>query len=196
MKKLVLLLMLLAGCSIIQEDDGLWSLYTIKQNRHWATPYEIRTGMTSTVRFQFKFHEDTRYENLGEGFESDWNKLGYIYDGIHPHTNNAVTFVWKWMDGDNDRVLWLGWYGYKDGVSPQENHEYKQAIGIIEPGKFYNAEIRLGDPVVMVVDGVEYITTLSIDHGVMLPPYFGGQATAPHDMRITLIVEKDESKKD
>lgn len=189
MKKLILLLTIIAGCSIIHEDDAIWRGYWIKEGHHWATPFDMRTNLSGTVRFSFIIHPNTEYPNLGPGLESDWNKLGYIYDGLHPHTANAVTFVWKWMDGDDGRVLWIGWYGYKDGVSPQENHDYKQAIGIIRAGERYEAEIRLGDPVIFVFEGVEYITPLSLDGGRILPPYFGGQATAPHDMHITLIYE-------
>jgi hypothetical protein len=93
------------------------------------------------------------------------------------------------MDGEKGRVLWLGWYGYKNGVSPQENKQLKHEIGIINAGQRYSAEIRCGDPVVFVFEGVEYVTPLSLEGGRILPPYFGGQATAPHDMHITLIYE-------
>jgi hypothetical protein len=161
--------------------------YQFQTGQHFAKPYLVHP-VSGAVTYDFCIHADTYYEVLPYGEEGDWNKMGYIYEGIHPHLDNSFTLVWKWEGIPPDRQLKIGWYGWQriQGrmVNPQQKTSQCDVIGTIQSDTWYQVTIYLGD-VVIEFNGNRIETTLRCDGKFWLPPYFGGQATSPNNGHIS-----------
>ena len=158
--------------------------YQFRPGKHFARPFRlIRVG--KLVHFDFLISSGTYHDRLPDGQEGDWNKLGYIFSGIHPHVGNSVTLVWKWEDRGGGRKLYLGWYGWQKSKSPTLTGHWSKGVEI-EPDKWYSVTIDTSYYVTINIDGVQWETTLECKAMWMIGPYFGGQATSPGYGRIEM----------
>lgn len=159
--------------------------YQFHPGKHFARPFHIRR-VKSPVVFDFSIGSDTYYDRLPDGQEGDWNKLGYIFSGIHPHIGNSVTLVWKWENRGEKRKLYLGWYGWQNSKSPTITGHWSRGVEI-EPDKWYHVTIDTSNYVTILIDGVKWETTLECKARWMIGPYFGGQATSPNTGHIRFM---------
>jgi hypothetical protein len=177
----LIIFLVIFGCTRTEPDFT----YTIHRGDHFASP-----GMAGydgdTLRRLVTFDESCQYDESSQGFPG-WNKVGYWYCLPHPHIGKGgVTFVWRCISGQ----LTLGWYGWKDGVSPMDtgwDGSQFGLIGPVDPGREYLLEIVSGDSIEFRVDGIGVKTGFSFRPKSCLPPHFGGQETAPHEMKLKIV---------
>ena len=156
--------------------------YKIKKGKHDAgfdfAPFYGKTVSKYEVIFTssciYDLHDEDQY---------DINKLfglSYLY-----HHNNSARFGWR---STGDRIE-ISAYCYINGK------RYFEDICLIETGRMYSMELRnTGDYYEFKVANSEGILNLCLKIkkpktsklGYKLFPYFGGNKTAPHDMKILM----------
>lgn len=113
-------------------------IFRIKAGRHAANNrlrWRILRG--NVLRFRFRFLEGYDYEP--SQVLNGWSKLfGIGSPLIH---RNSCRIVWR----NTEKGLRAGIYIYNKGVSPQENTRFKQDIGEIVPGAWYEVNIIRGE---------------------------------------------------
>ena len=160
------------------------NIYLIKAGNHDIDGHRsIARKRIDTLRFSFSFDSTAIYRTKSPQNQGDINKLYGLSDCEDHHHTNSARFGWRWT-GENLEVLA---YCYLNG-------ERKWAlIDVVELNDLNNAAIFFSDQ--------QYIfklndTTLSMPRscsaraiGYQLYPYFGGDETAPQDIRI--FIEDD-----
>lgn len=133
--------------------------------------------------------------DIGRADQADVNKLFGI--GYFPHHHkNSVRFGWRYNPDFTDSMEIMA-YWYDDG------ERMMRSMGFVDIGKQYTYEMwvlrGVGSPLhhLKVSGGgkskahylhQEVLLDNPCDIGYLLRPYFGGNQTAPHDMKI--IMEK------
>jgi hypothetical protein len=183
MKKLVIILMVLMGCERMVYDPPID--YVIHRGQHFAFPYAILPYAEKSLLMRVVFTESCLYDESAQQYPG-WNKVGYWFRGLHPHTGDGVTFVWRCIEGQ----LTLGWYGWVNGISPMEagmNTDQNGVLCEIDPNRTYLLEIIQGDSIEFVVHGIARVKTkFGFNLDKRIGPYFGGLETAPHTMVIQI----------
>lgn len=136
------------------------------------------------------FDRSCYYNTLPEGEEGDWNKVGY-WGRIWPWWD-GVNFGWRWVNLGGQRAFQMGWYIHDN--SPQ--HESGLMDSYVPPPdwKEIRAETyirKFGKDTAFVLNiedrGMETaLVPKRIDGNWLTAPFFGGQAVAPHDIRIKI----------
>jgi hypothetical protein len=155
-------------------------VYTIKQGRHYADRNAYKKVSANQLRFAVTFDSSAIYTTTDPGNQGDINKLYGLSDCGSDHHTNSARFGWRWYGGK----LELHAYSYI-------NQERKSAyIGDIALGKATVCEIKLeDDKYVFTADGRSVSLPRLCNgagEGYQLYPYFGGDETAPHDVKITI----------
>lgn len=163
-----------------------WIPYLIKKGRHYSTntnslfrfPWKFAFA-PHTLRFSAMFGEGTNTL----GLEDDINKLYGMTFGFDPHWR-SMRIGWRY-EGNDMFQLFIYWY--EDG-----RRKYKpiMKVGLLEQVDF-NIFHNNKDKVIVevkckkqtVVDSVQ-MSKESVWLRFLLTPYFGGNITAPCDMRI------------
>lgn len=168
--------------------------YTIKKGNHFASPYNIKWHKGDTLRYRATFDRRCYYDTLPEGQEGDWNKLGYWFH-LHPWYK-GVCHVWRWVNIDGKRVFQIGYYWHDkswkySGSGVLLTMAYDTPQNPFPLRIIVRCEINIMPEIVMFGASIgEYESYYPISMTARLtclqPPYFGGQATAPHDMGVTI----------
>lgn len=151
-------------------------IFTIPAGKHSSRPkrFKLWFGKRNWT-WKCKFDSSSQYTPDAEG---DTNKL--IGVGFLPgHHKCSVRIGWRWVGGKVE----LSSYTYVDGK------RLIQHISYVMPGQEFTAEIGLyGKQFLVCIDGICVGTiagrTPWFSYGLW--PYFGGQATAPHEMKISI----------
>lgn len=167
--------------------------YLIKKNQHYALPLQLlrKASQVSIVSERkmsaiVSFDESCRY-GIGKD-QSDINKLFGFSLGMH-HTN-SIRVGWRWFCDE----LQLCTYIYEKGVRLQEkvlctcdfHKEYKIDVKLwIVDNEYFACFFVDGSPVV----SQKIATKVKKYVSYPLSLYFGGNCTAPHDMRIEMNIE-------
>jgi hypothetical protein len=134
----------------------------------------LSRSITRTVTFT----PSCRYD-IGED-QSDWNKLFGV--GFFPHHHrNSYRFAWRY-DPEYD-VIQIGAYWYFKG---ERRASVIDVVGINKP---VNLKLYYdGDYIAFEIEGKVAckINSYWPVIGYKLGPYFGGNKTAPHDMKIEI----------
>lgn len=153
--------------------------YTIRKGNHFAEGTSFREIHRPELRFQVVFDSSAMYKNIKPENQHDVNKLyGFSDCGSHHHENSA-RFGWLW----NGRSVEIHAYWYNDSVRHNQfldTVSLEQAIELslkVLPG-YYRFEIKN-----KIHLFPRHCNSNSIE-GYRLYPYFGGDETAPHDIRI------------
>lgn len=182
MKKLTPFVLLLGlavtGLSCEETIDGMMEKYTIKTGKHYST-YDVELLQSDALTFYAYFDETAEYDLHDEVNQWDTNKLFGFSDCDSHHHEHSARFGWRWLDGKIDILA----YCYVSGERIIEK------IGETMPNTTNYYQIKLTDTEYQFTFDSE---TLSVprnkpcDRGVyyLLFPYFGGNATAPHDVNI------------
>ena len=188
MKKLVfalLLGLLVQDCSELYENPE--QVYLIEEGRHDSKVVagfvgdKLRTLKSSTLRFTARFDESARY-NLGNKNQEDINKLFGFADANSMHHDNSIRFGWRYS-AQKDQVEIFA-YAYQNG---QMNFEYITDLQIGANALF---QINLTDESYELAVNGDHTVTMErkgkdkLGVYYLLFPYFGGNETAPHDIRI------------
>lgn len=150
--------------------------YKIKQGRHRAYPLSlgIHTGKTSES-YEVIFDESCRYV---PDEENDWNKLvGWSY-GMHH--KNSIRIGWRYNSSRD--IMELASYTYDSGIR-KDIH-----IADVELNKKCEIIILAGSgELSIIVDSFWYHSEpiwMKPTWGYNLGLFFGGNETAPHDMKV------------
>jgi len=155
--------------------------YLIKAGNHETTnPFKMLRK--SQLRFVVTFDSSAVYRNLDPSNQADINKLYGMSDFNSFHQTNSARFGWRWY---NNRLELMA-YSYKNGVNSSD------FITAVELNKPYTCTLTFTDQkYVYQVEGqgakVEQARRGNgAASGYQLYPYFGGDETAPHDVRIKI----------
>lgn len=184
---------LLSGCKWFGNSpdfDDDFITYTIRPGNHDAenTLGLVPTLQTSrTLDFQAIFDESANYQTVDPGNMHDINKLlGYSDCGAHHQINgNSARFGWNWVEGK----VRIYTYCYVNGQRIPE-----KILGDAEVGKIHRYKLEIeGDQYKFTMDNkVEYVERGCTGSGsgiipsYRLFPYFGGDESAPQEIRIKI----------
>ena len=169
----VISLLLLSSCN--KKDDNGWTIFNIKKDSH-SSSSSLEWTNKSRWDFKFQFDSTSIYKTTDPVNQWDVNKLIGVSDG-GLHQKNSARFGWRWI---NNKLELMAYTHYKG------NFEF-QKITDIEIGKEYLGTIQYGEEYTFICDGK--VVTMRRDKNVpsnnyYLWPYFGGDETAPHDIKI------------
>ena len=180
---LLLALLFIFGCNeplVIDPDTG-FEIYTIDEGAHSSivrSELFEGTGALITVRFD----ESAQYSTQLASNQADINKLSGFSHCAQHHRSESARFGWRWF---NDELQILA-YVYNEG---ELSFELMGAIPM-------NEDVQLtildqGDQYHFSGDGLQTVSiprTGSCEEGenYWLWPYFGGDETAPHSVKIQL----------
>ena len=177
MKLKFLILLLCFSCKKI--DNNGFVTYTIKQDNHKST-YGMKFTRSNSLNFQVIFDSSAIYTTNDSLNQYDINKLYGLSDCGDFHTESSIRIGWRWL---NDS-LELHWFKHNG------NFEFEK-IKCVQLNKIINCSIELIDSeYIITIDG----TQITIDRPCSrcrnskyyLWPYFGGNETAPHDIKIKI----------
>jgi hypothetical protein len=158
-------------------------IFSIKKGKHSSNRWFHKILNWKGRTFQAKvIFDDTCNYDIGMPDQLDVNKLiGFSLSSNHH--DNSVRFGWRSQDG----VIIIYAYSYIDGS------RIIKEMGAVELGEEILVSLEKGSS--------GYIFTLkqkdlsrkfelstSLNPTYMLWPYFGGNQTAPHDMKIRILV--------
>ncbi len=182
---MVFLAVCILGCSDLYEVPEV--TYTIKKGEHKSRVHgsipgsRFRSLKSEFLRFTVRFDSSAVY-NIGDADQADVNKLFGFSDCNSLHQSNSARFGWTY--NRVDKVLDVSAYVYKD------SQRIIKHISTVEIGKTYIFELRLdGNHYEFSINGatitrVQRGNTCETGLYYLLYPYFGGNQTAPHDIRI------------
>lgn len=172
---MIFLLSILPGCRKL--EDG-YTVYKIKEGKHHSTR-SIDFLKSDALSFYAKFDESAIYQSKDPVNQLDINKLYGFSECNQQHQKNSARFGWRWLSGQIEIMA----YVYNDGQNSWKH------VGYVNPGEKHLYTIRIvEDKYEFLLDGnsVMMDRTSKCDIGFFykLYPYFGGDETAPHDIRI------------
>ncbi len=159
-------------------EDG-FTTYIIQQNNHY-TNNNIGLVTSNKLKFIAKFDESAVYTTADKANQADINKLYGFSDCGSDHQSNSARFGWRWYNNQLEILA----YTYKNQVRSE------QFITAVELNKEYEYELEaLDGKYVFKLDG----KTVEMERGCSgnsnkykLFPYFGGDETAPHEIKIQI----------
>lgn len=155
--------------------------YLIVRGQHYSQQTALVSTNYNELRFLVKFDSSAIYHTLTAENQYDINKLYGFSDNNAHHHEFSARIGWRWSDG----ALRLFAYIYNNGQSSSKE------ISTISIGEEHQCSIRVTEH--------SYIFTVN-EHSKTMPrgssttsaigyklfPYFGGDETAPHDIRIRI----------
>ena len=169
---------LFSSCKKI--DEFGFRDYVIKEGNH-SSRRSYNTTKTNCLQFQAIFDESAIYQSIDTNNKYDINKLYGLSDCNDNHTKTSMRLGWRWL---NDS-LEIHWFKHTN-----ENFSFAK-ISTINLNTIVNFSITFDENYYHVsVD----IDTVTIDRPCnsqsirryYLYPYFGGDETAPHDIKIKI----------
>jgi hypothetical protein len=183
----VCMVALLASCSKILPDLQKAQLssrypgfteYVIPKDKQYANGHTIKKVELDALRFMVIFDSTSIYKTVKAENQNDINKL-YGFSDSAAHHENSARVGWRW----NGSAIELHAYCYANGKRASK------LMGTVELGREEAVSIR--------VKPGQYLfdfngKTVTMDRGrketkaigYQLYPYFGGDETAPHEIRI------------
>ena len=183
MNRLLIFLMIALTASCRKEPlyllrENPFITYVIPAGAHFSNQSAYKAFQDSVLKFTVRFDSSAIYTNKETSNQGDINKLyGFADEGGH-HENSA-RFGWNW---ENSKLN-LYAYCYVEG----ERQSFKIGEAVI--GNEYTCAIRLsGDAYVFHfnnnIQSIPRALSTKTATGYLLYPYFGGDETAPHEVRI------------
>ncbi|RIJ41587.1 hypothetical protein [Pontibacter oryzae] len=185
----VLLCTLLGACNTIAEitpkaaEPGIVDLavvYTIAKGGHYSDKNTYKQLNATSLKFQVLFDSSAVYTSKSPNNQGDINKLyGFSDCGSFHHVNSA-RFGWRWY---NNRLELLG-YTY---VNKQVKYELITEVAI---GESILCELNVEEEQYRFTVGEKEVVLpracSGSVNGYQLYPYFGGDETAPHEIKIKI----------
>jgi hypothetical protein len=155
--------------------------YTIKAGKNETEHNTNSLFTSSSIRFQAIFDSSCIYKNASPENQVDINKLIGFSDCSSHHQTNSARFGWNWH---ND-ALRVYAYVYVNG------ERLVKELGTVQPGTTNSFRIAAsGNTYIFTLnDKVESMPrhcTGGVGVSYKLLPYFGGNETAPHDIKIKI----------
>lgn len=158
-----------------------FTTYIIKQGKNFCENNGYALFSQSIIKFKVIFDSSCIYTNVDPNNQADINKLYGFADCNSFHQINSARFGWNWNDGK----MRLHAYCYVDSI-----RQFKE-LGTVELNKEITCSLEtLPGKYVFTLNGkkdtVERHCTDTIAIGYKLLPYFGGDESAPHEVRIKI----------
>lgn len=177
----VAILVAVVACSDFEAWQPDTIVFVIKQGKHTSN-HKMQTLMTNRIAFDALFDESAIYTSIDPIQQHSKNKLMGFADCNSSHQDNSARFGWHWIDSG----LHVTAYVY------QEGERVEDYIGEVNLNQFHSYEISFDDSSYYFklddLDAVIIPRKKSCNVGIyyVLWPYFGGQETAPHDIKILI----------
>lgn len=172
---------LLFSCK--RDESDPFVTYIIKKGNHYTEDRSVGILNSKSLHFKANLDSSCVYTTKNPTNQYDINKLFGFSDCNSVHHENSARFGWNWQNNK----LNIFAYCYTNG------NVKNQFITSIDLNKEYDYRIS--------TDGNKYVFTLDdktiiMDRGcsdnfskntrLKLYPYFGGDETAPHDIKILI----------
>ena len=153
--------------------------YLIRTGNHECDQHEYIAVHYSEQKFKVLFDSSAIYKALTPGNQFDIHKLYGFSDNDADHHSYSARFGWRW----ENNALRLFTYVYNNRVLS------KKEIMILQIGTVYDCSIKVTkEQYLFSVNDKSVpmlrLSTTETGNGYKLYPYFGGDETAPHDIRI------------
>ena len=163
-----------------QLDENGFRTYIIKSGKHKSRT-RYKTTKTNCLQFQAIFDESAVYTSQDPANQYDVNKLYGLSDCGDNHTENSIRFGWRWLN-DSLEILWF----------KHTNNNFSFAkIKSIDFDDVIDFSIQFDNNYYYMSVGSDTVTIArpcnrSSNRKYFLWPYFGGNETAPHDIKILI----------
>jgi len=169
----------LASLKPESETTDAFTTYIIPQNAHF-TSNNFGVVPSNKLKFLAKFDASAMYTTIDKSNQADINKLYGFSDCSSDHQSNSARFGWRWYNNQLEILA----YTY---VNQKRIESFITAIDL---NKAYEYELEATDTTyVFKLNG----QTVETERGCAgssdkykLFPYFGGDETAPHAIRIEI----------
>jgi len=177
MKKWMFCFLALVGCKKI--DNEGYRTFTIKEGNH-RSGYRYKANYNNHIEFKVIFDESAIYRTKNPSNQADVNKLYGVSDCGKSHMKYSMRFGWRYY-GDSLQILWF----------KHEAGEFTfSVIADIEINKSYTCTLDIfEDEYIMSVDNISTVIPRACPNDYKryyLYPYFGGDETAPHTIKIKI----------
>ena len=177
MKYFILLFLSIIIIYCNKKDSDGYSIFTIKSGDHKSS---ASLEYTNKKKFNFKvtFDSSCIYKTSDPINQWDVNKLIGVSDG-GLHQKNSARFGWRWVDNKLELMAYTHYNG----------NFYFEKITDLEIGNEYDCILIMEDDYTFISNGqTTHIKRWKNDKSInyYLWPYFGGDETAPHDIKIKL----------
>ena len=174
--KYIIILLVCVSCKKIKNN---YTTFTIKENKHRSTTSYV-TSKDTVFNWKIIFDSSAIYNSIDSINQYDVNKLIGWSDCSSRHTENSIRFGWRWLN-DNLEILWF----------KHENGEFSfDIINTINlcHDHTYNLIIYSWQYKLCVDNNCVFVPRNCPNHyrRYMLYPYFGGDETDPHDIKIRI----------
>ena len=164
------------------EPSSNFQIFTIRAGQHYSEGNHYRNIETSTQKFIVRFDSSAIYRTVDPLNQFDINKLFGFSDNNSAHHQYSARFGWRW----SDNALRLFAYVYNDGVVSSKE------LTTISLNTDIHCSIKIsGNKYVFTVNESIYEMSRKAQTekavGYQLYPYFGGDETAPHDIKIRIL---------
>ena len=175
--KIIFLILILASCK--KTDNNGYRIYTIKEGKHRST-FNYSTSRDQNFNWSIIFDSSAIYTTEDPDNQYDINKLIGWSDCSENHMDYSIRFGWRWL---NDS-LEIHWFRHQHG-----NFEFSKikSVSLCEPHEYY-LDFTDTEYSLCVDETCVYLdrTCPGTFKKYKLYPYFGGQETAPHDIKIRI----------
>lgn len=156
-------------------------VYNIFKGQQFCDKNSYTSTNLTKLKFKVLFDNSAIYQTTNPTNQADINKLYGFSDNNVPHHEFSARFGWRWFNNQ----LEIFTYVYNNGTV-----SYKK-VGNATIGKteLYTIEIVDGSYVFSFEDQVQTMyraSTTATAIGYKLYPYFGGDETAPHNIKIEI----------
>lgn len=153
--------------------------YTIASGQQYCDRSGYQSVDAQEMKFSVRFDSSAIYQTRLLENQYDINKLFGFSDNNSDHHQYSARIGWRW----SDNALRLFAYVYNKGAVQS------QELAAVAIGAEINCSIKIaGSRYIFSVNGVETemprMSTTATGQGYQLYPYFGGDETAPHEIRI------------
>jgi hypothetical protein len=168
------------GATTTTTATASFTQYIIPSGQHYADKSGYKPVDIEEMKFAVRFDSSAIYQTILAENQWDINKLYGFSDNNTDHHQYSARFGWNWREG----ALRLHAYVYNKGVV--ESRE----LTTVAIGAETVCSIRVtGGAYLFSVDGkmlaaLPRQSASERGKGYQLYPYFGGDETAPHDIRI------------
>lgn len=160
-------------------DTSAFVLYTIGKGKQYCDKNGYQSVSTMEMKFLVKFDSSAVYQTVLPENQMDINKLYGFSDNGSDHHQYSARFGWRW----SGNALHLFAYVYNQG----QVQSRELALGELGKEISCSIAVRPGS-YLFTVNGVrDSLPRLALTpkaEGYQLYPYFGGDESAPHDIRI------------
>lgn len=158
--------------------------YTIKEGKHYASGFNFgRHKFSKEVTYKFVLGPECYYQKEQLNDKTGINKVGGFGIGLNHH-ENSVRIGWQPDFEREDTSIKIYVYLYNNGV---RYDYYISNIYTCEVHKIKFSFTELCNQLIVEVNSQPFYIPehyFPAKDGLKLFPYFGGNSTAPHDMKI------------